>query len=275
MTNNYWLEAKNISCFKNEYEVVKNLNLKLKYGENVILIGPNGSGKSSLLELINRNIYPVIKKDTVFKIFNKELINIWELRKKISIVNSDVKKRINPEQKVFDLIISGLHGKYCKISNKSQKDYLIVENLINKMLLTNLSQKYYSHLSEGEKQIVLIARALIKKPEILILDEPIANLDLKSKFYVIDQINELNKLNTKIICITHDISMITEIYNRIIMLKDRIIIADGTQSETINSKNLSNLFDINIDVVKYKGHWHIYRKPEITTINRTTKAITK
>ena len=71
MTNDYWLEAKNINCFKNEYEVVKDLNLKLKYSENVILIGPNGSGKSSLLELINRNIYPVLKKDTVFKLFNK------------------------------------------------------------------------------------------------------------------------------------------------------------------------------------------------------------
>ena len=106
----------------------------------------------------------------------------------------------------------------------------------------------------------MIARALIKKPEILILDEPIANLDLKSKFYVIDQINEFTKLNSKIICITHDISMITEIYNRIIMLKDRMIIADGTQSETINNKNINNLFDINIDVKKHKGVWHIYRK---------------
>ena len=57
MTNNYWLEAKNVSCFKNGYEIVKDLNLKLKTNENVILIGPNGSGKSSLLELINRNIY--------------------------------------------------------------------------------------------------------------------------------------------------------------------------------------------------------------------------
>ena len=135
----------------------------------------------------------------------------------------------------------------------------MVEQLLKKMLITNLSHKCFSHLSEGEKQIVLIARALIRKPRILILDEPIANLDLKSKFQVIDQINELNNLNTKIICITHDISMISEIYNRIIMLKDRMIIADGTQIETINSKNLSNLFDINIEVFKHKGNWHIYR----------------
>ena len=260
MTNDYWFEAKNISCFKNGYEVVKDLNLKLKYTENVLLLGPNGSGKSSLLELINRNIYPVIKQDTVFKIFNQELINIWELRKKISIVNYDVRTRINPKLKVFDLIISGLHGKYCRISHISERDILLVENLINKMHISNLSKRLFSHLSEGEKQIVLIARALIKKPEILILDEPIANLDLKSKFYVIDQINELTKLNSKIVCITHDISMITEIYNRVIMLKDRKIIADGTQSETINNKNINNLFDIEIDIFKQKGSWHIYRK---------------
>ena len=260
MTNEYWLEAKNISCFRNGYEVVKNLNLKLKYSENVILLGPNGSGKSSLIDLINRNIYPVIKKDTVFKVFNKELINIWELRKRISIVNYDIKTRINPKLKVIDLIISGLYGSYCKTSYKSVSDFTYAELLIKKMSLTNLSQKNFSHLSEGEKQIVLIARALVKKPEILILDEPIANLDLKSKFYVIDQINEFAKLNSKIICITHDISMITEIYNRIIMLKDRMIIADGTQSETINNKNINNLFDINIDVIKHKGVWHIYRR---------------
>ena len=139
MTNDYWLEAKNISCFKNEYEVVKDLCLKLRYSENVILIGPNGSGKSSLIELINRNIYPVLKKDTVFKLFDKELINIWELRKKISTVNNDVKARINANLTVFDLIISGLYGKYCKISYKSDKDVLLAEHLINKMSITKLS----------------------------------------------------------------------------------------------------------------------------------------
>ncbi len=262
MTCDYWLEARNTSCIKNGYKVVKDLNLKLKYGENVILIGPNGSGKSSLLELINRTIYPTIKKGTVFKLFNKELINIWELRKKISIVNYEVRTRINPKIKVFDLIDSGLHGCYHKINNKSERDVSLVENLINKMSITNLSQKYFSHLSEGEKQIVLIARALIKKPEIIILDEPIANLDIKSKFYLMDQINELTQLNSNIFCTTHDISMITEIYNRVIMIKDRTIIANGTQKETMNNKNINNLFGINIEVLKHKGTWHIYRKPK-------------
>ncbi len=260
MSNEFWFEARNISCIKNGYEVVKNLNLNLKYDENVILIGPNGSGKSSLIEVINRNIYPVIKKNSFIKIFNEELINIWNLRNKISTVNFEIRNRIHPKLKVFDLIISGFYGKYCKVRNTSKEEVFLVQNLLKKMYLNKISQKYFSLLSEGEKQICLIARAIVNKPEILILDEPITNLDLKSKFYVIDQINELSRLNTKIICITHDISMITGIYNRVIMIKDRMIIADGKQNKVLNSKNINKLFDIDIEIKQYKGNWNIYRK---------------
>jgi len=73
VVNNFWFEAKNINCFKNDFRVIKNLNLKIAYSENVILIGPNGSGKSSLIEIINRNIYPVEANESKLKIFDKEL----------------------------------------------------------------------------------------------------------------------------------------------------------------------------------------------------------
>jgi len=260
VVSEFWFEAENISCYKNGYKVIKDLNLKLKYSENVILMGPNGSGKSSLIDLINRNIYPVLGNDVLLKIFNKELINLWELRKRISTVNSEIKNRINPYLKVIDLIVSGLYGKYCLISKKSGRDISIAEELISKMNLAHLSQKYFSRLSEGEKQITLIARALINNPEILILDEPIANLDYRSKFYVIDKINELSKLNTNILCITHDIRMITKIYDRVIFIRDRSIIADGCQREILNSKNINELFNINIELIEYKGKWNIYQK---------------
>ena len=259
MINNFWFEALNINCFKNDYKVIKDLNLQLKYKENVVLIGPNGSGKSSLVDLINRNIYPVESDLTKLKIFNKELIDLWQLRQKVSTVNNDIKNRINPKLKVFDLILSGLHGKYCFITNKSENDVSRVENIIKNMDLTNISQKYFSYLSDGEKQICIIARALINNPKILILDEPIANLDYKSRFFVIDKINELSKLETKFLCITHDISMITSNFDRIIMLKNREIIADGSQKEVLNNINISKLFDINLEIFKDKGYWNIRR----------------
>ena len=259
MLNKFWFEAENINCFKNGYRVLKDLNLKISYSENVILIGPNGSGKSSLIEVINRNIYPVITNKSKLKIFNKELINLWELRKRISTVNNDIKNRINPNLQVFDLILSGLYGRYCFIKNKSERDSYKVEKIIKKMNISNLSKKYFSHLSDGEKQISLIARALIRKPDILILDEPIANLDYKSKFLVVDKINELSKLNTKIFCVTHDISTITKIYDRVIMLKDGKIIADGHQKKVLNSENLNNLYGIDVELTKNDGLWNISR----------------
>ena len=259
MVNNFWFEAKNINCFKNGFRVIKDLNLKISYSENVILIGPNGSGKSSLIEVINRNIYPVIDNESILRIFDKELINLWELRKRISTVNSDIKNRISPNLKVFDLILSGLYGRYCFVSNKSERDIFKVESIIKNMNISNLSKKKFSYLSDGEKQISVIARALIKRPDILILDEPIANLDYKSKFYIIDKINELSKLNTKILCVTHDISMITEIYDRVIMLKGGKIIADGYQNSVINGKNLKKLYGIDVEVIKDNGLWYVNR----------------
>ena len=259
MVNKFWFEALNINCFKNGYKVIKDLNLQLKYKENVVLIGPNGSGKSSLVDLINRNVYPVESDLTKLIIFNKELIDLWQLRQNISTVNNDIKNRINPKLKVFDLILSGLYGKYCFITNKTESDVTRVENIIKNMDLTNISQKYFSYLSDGEKQICIIARALINNPKILILDEPIANLDYKSRFFVIDKINELSKLETKFLCITHDISMITSNFDRIIMLKNREIIADGSQKEVLNNINISKLFDINLEIFKDKGYWNIRR----------------
>ena len=259
MVENFWFEAKNITCIKDGYEVVKELNLKLRYSENVVLLGPNGSGKSSLVNLINRNIYPIAGKDTFLKIFNRELINLWELRKRISTVNSDIKKRIDPNLKVIELIITGLYGKYCVLSKKSNRDIYLAEKLMSEINIKNLSNKKYVNLSDGEKQIALIARALINKPDILILDEPVANLDYKSRFFVIDRIDELSKLDTNILCITHDISIISKIYKRIILLKDRKIIADGNQKEIIKREHINKLFDIDIHLKREKNIWNIIR----------------
>ena len=259
MDNNFWFEAENINCIKDGFKVIKDLNLKIGYSENVILIGPNGSGKSSLIEVINRSIYPLVTNKTKLKIFDKELINIWELRKRISLVNNEIKNRINPNIYVSDLILSGLYGKYSYVATKTERDLYNFEKIMKNINISNLAKKKFSYLSDGEKQISLIARALIKKPDILILDEPTANLDYKSKFYVIDKINDLSKLNTKILSVTHDISMITMIYDRVIMLKGGEIIADGKQNKVINSENLNKLYEINVEVTKNNGLWTLKR----------------
>ena len=76
MRNNCWLDIKNTTAYKNDYKVIKNLSIKLFDKERIIILGPNGAGKSAIVDLINRNIYPIVKKDSYFRIFNEELIDL-------------------------------------------------------------------------------------------------------------------------------------------------------------------------------------------------------
>ena len=259
MRNNCWLDAKNTTAYKQGYKVIKNLSIKLFNNERIIILGPNGSGKSSIVDLISRNIYPLVKEDSYFRIFNEELIDIWKIRKYISTVNNDIKSRINKDLKVHDLLLSGLYGRFCKINNPQKEDLIKVNDLIKKMLLNDISDKKFGFLSDGERQISIIARAIINNPKVLILDEPSVNLDLKSRIFLIEKIKNLSQLGISILCITHDISIITRDYNRLIFLKDRQIIKDGKPRELMTSKNINQLFDINIELKENSNSWDVFR----------------
>ena len=259
MRNNCWLDVKNTTAYKNDYKVIKNLSIKLFDKERIIILGPNGAGKSAIVELINRNIYPIVKKDSYFRIFNDELIDIWKVRKYISTVNNEIKLRINKHLKVRDILLSGLYGKFCKINNPKIEDLIKVKELIEKMLLNDIADKKFGYLSDGEKQISIIARAIINNPKVLILDEPSVNIDLKSRIFLIKKIQDLSQLGISILCITHDISIITKDYNRVIFLKDREIIRDGKPSELMTNKNINQLFDIDIKLIENSNSWDICR----------------
>ena len=259
MRNNCWLDIKNTTAYKNDYKVIKNLSIKLFDKERIIILGPNGAGKSAIVDLINRNIYPIVKKDSYFRIFNDELIDIWKVRKYISTVNNEIKLRINKHLKVRDILLSGLYGKFCKINNPKIEDLIKVKELIEKMLLNDIADKKFGYLSDGEKQISIIARAIINNPKVLILDEPSVNIDLKSRIFLIKKIQDLSKLGISILCITHDISIITKDYNRVIFLKDREIIRDGKPSELMTNKNINELFDIDIKLIENSNSWDICR----------------
>ena len=127
------------------------------------------------------------------------------------------------------------------------------------MFLNDIADKEFGYLSDGERQISIIARAIINNPKVLILDEPSVNLDLKSRIFLIEKIKNLSQLGICILCITHDISIITKDYSRLIFLKDREIIRDGKPSELMNSKNINKLFDINIKLLENTNSWDVYR----------------
>ncbi len=257
-----WLEIKDVEAWIGNKRIFKNLNLNISIGENTAILGPNGSGKSCLLKLISRELYPLIQPKSRIKIFDKELVNIWELRSQIGFVSTGSLRNSRDEETLERFVLSGFYGAIRLGSSKhlhaSQlKD---VNELLQKLGLSSVAKERYGHISEGQKRLALIARALIHKPKVLILDEPTICLDLKAKFQLLDSLEKLCKEGITLLIITHHTDEIISQINRVVLLKEGNILEDGPVEDVINSTNLSNLFDIDLAVYKSRRYIHVAPK---------------
>ncbi len=247
-----WLELKSIETSICGKTIFNNIDLKLFLGENTIILGPNGSGKSSLVKLINRSLYPIIKPGSYIRIFGTEDINIWKLRKSIGFLTTEIERRVRDEVLVKDLVLSGLFGSFSIWTNQkpTSDQRKTVANLMEDLNLADLNQKKFSELSDGERRKVLIARSVMNNPKVLILDEPTSGLDIKSKIQVIKLISNLCSRGTTLLMITHQVETIVSEAHRIIFLKNGNLIGDGATNEMMDSKLLSDLFDTRLDILK-------------------------
>ena len=254
-----WADLKNINVYIDQKKVLSNININLHYGENTVILGPNGSGKTTFLKLLNRSIYPITSYNSSFKLFNKENINIWDLRKRIGFLFKEMEQRVNNGVKLYDVISSGFSGIFnSRYTNLlSEREKIKINNLINEWDLSNIIDNDFQSLSDGQKRRALLARALVYEPSLLVLDEPFCNLDLKSNYILNKNINKLINQSINIIYITHNLDSILPETNRVILMKEGKIINDGSPNELIKTKILSDLFNISINVIEQEGYWRI------------------
>tara|TARA_Y100001968_G_scaffold316892_1_gene345270 strand:+ start:250 stop:1062 length:813 start_codon:yes stop_codon:yes gene_type:complete len=252
-----WASFKNINVYIDKYKILSNINIHLKYGENTVILGPNGSGKSTFLKLLNRSIYPIISKNSSLKLFNKEIINIWDLRKKVGFLFKEMEERVNKGVNLYDLIASGFSGtfnsRYSKALTQIEKNK--IQHLINTWELNNIVYKDFQSLSDGQKRRALLARALVYEPSLLVLDEPFCNLDIKSNFILIKNLNNLINNSVNILYVTHNLESILTSTNRVILIKNGKIINHGTPNKIMKSEIISDLFQISIKVIKQENYW--------------------
>ncbi len=254
-----WASLKNINVCIDQKKILSNININLNYGENILILGPNGSGKSTFLKLLNRSIYPITSSHSSFKLFNKENINIWDLRRKIGFLFKEMEQRVSTKVNLYDLIISGFSGtfnsRYSKLLSEIEK--IKINNLISEWGLSNIIYEEFQSLSDGQKRRGLLARALVYEPKLLVLDEPFCNLDIKSNFIFNQNLSKLINQSVNILYVTHNLESILPETNRVILIKEGRIINDGSPYELINSRILSDLFNIKIKVIEQKGYWRM------------------
>jgi iron complex transport system ATP-binding protein len=254
------IKIENLNLVYETEKVIENLSLKLKKGEFCVVSGPNGAGKSTLLKSILKFIEPDSGR---IYIENEDVLNIkqTEIAKKIAYVSQNINSDV--EFNVYDVISMGRYPYRKDFFTLSGEDKNIIEKY---MKLTNsweLKDKSFSKLSSGEKQRVIITRALVQNTDIIILDEPLSNLDMYYKIEFMDMLDYLNKqYNKTILLVLHDINMILQYADRVILLKKGKIFYDGDTKLILQNKVLENLYKIKFDSVKIENKEYIFTKKQ-------------
>jgi len=211
---------------------LKGVSFEVAQGERVALLGPNGSGKSTLILLIAGLLMP---NSGDLKVFGEKTTskNFQKLRSRIGIVFQDPDDQLFTPSVIEDIEYGPKNLKLPEEDIKTQSTAIL-----EKMGITHLKSRPPHRLSFGEKKKVSLATALILKPELLILDEPTANLDLTSRRKLIDTLNELNKTGTTIIISTHDAEAIPELADRIVVINNGLKLDEGKAIEVLQDKEM-------------------------------------
>jgi iron complex transport system ATP-binding protein len=264
------LEIENLSfSYDRTKQVLKNVNIEIKKGEFVGIVGPNGCGKTTLVNILSHVLD--LQKGKI-KLDGEDLRKIPqnELAKLIAVV---------PQESMFEFEFTGLEivlmGRLpylARFQLEGEKDRKIAERAMKKTQCWQFRDKYIRNLSGGEKQRVIVARALTQEPEYLLLDEPTSHLDMNFQFEVLDLIAELNKTKkVTILSVFHDINLASKYCTRLLLMKEGRIIADGPPKAIINRKNMSKIYEFNIILKRHPKEGYKYILPDI--VNTTNNQI--
>jgi len=216
---------------------LKNINLHVNKGEFIAIIGPNGAGKTTLLETINGLLES--KKGKVI-VLGKELNGDGcSIRKLVGYVPQDYSIDELTPFLVSDVVLMGRFGKIGLLKPITKNDKEIAKNMIDYLGISDLSHRPIGKLSGGQAQKVMIARALAKEPEILLMDEPFSNLDFEARKDVSEKLSHFHKSKQMtFVIVIHDIASIPKVCNRIIVMDAGKIIADGKKEDILKPELL-------------------------------------
>lgn len=240
------IEIKNLDCGYNKNIIVQNVNIRIEPGKILSLLGPNGAGKTTLFKSI-LGVLPVINGNISYD--NKDLLKFskGELAKIIAYVPQSHNTPFAFE--VLDVVMMGRTSHLGSFGNPGKKDYDIAVDALEKLKISNLSNRVFTELSGGERQMVMIARALTQQPKFIMLDEPTSSLDFGNQVKVLETIIDLSKNNIGIIMTTHAPDHALLLEGKVILLENDGTYSYGESKEVITEENLSKAYGVKVKVV--------------------------
>ncbi|MUG66312.1 ATP-binding cassette domain-containing protein [Paenibacillus campinasensis] len=243
------LELDNVTWRREQKTVLTDVNWMVRNGEHWAVLGLNGSGKTTILNMINGYIWPT--SGTVSVLGHRfGTVDLRELRKSIGWVSSSLQERIRPNESTLDVVISGKHASIGLYQKVEESDREKAEQLMKEFNCHHLLGRTYETCSQGEKQKLLIARALMASPRLLILDEACNGLDFLSREALLSSITALATRPDAptLLFVTHHIEEILPVFSHSLLIRRGSIFGQGRSRDMLTSNNLSEFFETPVEV---------------------------
>ncbi|ETI69467.1 ABC transporter ATP-binding protein [Neobacillus vireti] len=245
--------------------ILQNINWEVKKGDHWVLFGLNGAGKTAVLNLLNAYYFPTKGKVTVLGMEFGATYLGEKLRKQIGFVSSSLQEKFHQGDNAFEVVLSGAFasiGLYETPTDEMRKKAI---SLLEDLGCIEYANRNYETLSQGEKQRVLISRALMANPSLLILDEPTNGLDFIAREKLLESIETITKnpIGPTIIYVTHHVEEILPIFNKTILLKEGQVFSSGDTVEMLADQKLTQFLGVPVEVI-WKNNRPLLSKLQVT-----------
>lgn len=253
-----FLQLQHVNVARGENTVLHDINLSIGAGEHIAILGPNGCGKSTLIKTITCECYPIVQPDMRVSIFGRERWDLTELKKRLGVVSPELPGKPTLHTTGRDAVLSGSFSSSTLWPNLAITSAMEqrADEVLHQIDAVSLATKLVGHMSAGQQRRIMIGRALVASSSMLLLDEPSNALDLSAQRDLRNLLRSLAQQGTGILLITHHIPDILPEIDRILLMKDGRIVADGPKSELLTASSLSNLFHTEVQLTQQDGFYH-------------------
>jgi iron complex transport system ATP-binding protein len=254
------LELRGVTVRRDTSLLLRNVDWTAHEHERWIVIGPNGAGKTTLLQVAGTLVHPT---EGTVEVLGERLgeVDVFDLRPRIGLTSTSIAEKVPAGEKVIDLVLTASYAILGRWKEEYESsDVTRAVELLDALGCAHLIRRRFSTLSEGERKRVQIARALMPDPELLLLDEPAAGLDLGGREDLLRRLSTLaqNPNAPMIVLVTHHVEEVPDGFTHAMLLRRGAVLAAGPIDEVFTARNLSRCFGVPLEIERHENRWRAW-----------------